>query len=98
MHDADVIDSEKSIVGLYTMHINNARQINCCDYFICLCMQVRTKQLGYFKLAGSPIRNGSHSAKRMVASVYTKKQSTDKMLQLKVFLTNAIQDQVQVRF
>ena len=61
-------------------------------------LQVRTKQLGYFKLTGSPIRNGSHSAKRMVACVYTKKESADKMLQLKVFITNAIQDQVQVRY
>ena len=33
----------------------------------------------------------------MVASVYTKKQSADKMLQLKVFINNAIQDQIQVR-
>lgn len=61
-------------------------------------LQVRTKQLGYFKLTGSPIRNGSHSAKRMVACVYTKKEAANKMLQLKVFITNAIQDQVQVRY
>ena len=34
----------------------------------------------------------------MVASVFTKKQSADdKMLQLKVFINNAIQDQIQVR-
>jgi hypothetical protein len=33
----------------------------------------------------------------MVASVFTKKQSAaDKMLQLKVFINNAIQDQIQV--
>ena len=58
---------------------------------------VRTKQLGSFRLCGSPMRHGTHSAKRMVASVYTKRETTDdSVVLLDIFLTNAIVDQVQV--
>ena len=58
---------------------------------------IRTKQLGSFRLCGNPIRHGTHSAKRMVASVYTKSERTDdSTVLLDVFLTNAICDQVQV--
>lgn len=59
--------------------------------------QVTTKQLGYFKLSGHPIRNGSHTAKRMVASVYTKgEEAAEDVVLLKIFMTNSIHDQVQV--
>ena len=60
-------------------------------------LQVRTSQLGCFKLMGTPIRNGTHTAKKMVTSVFTKRESDRAdSVQLDVFISNAIQDQVQV--
>ena len=60
---------------------------------------VRTKHLGCFRLCGNPIRHGTHSAKKMVASVYTKRDRSrdDGIVSLDIFLTNAITDQIQVR-
>ena len=60
---------------------------------------VRTKHLGSFRLCGNPIRHGTHSAKKMVASVYTKRERSrdDGIVSLDIFLTNAITDQIQVR-
>ena len=60
---------------------------------------VRTKHLGCFRLCGNPIRHGTHSAKRMVASVFTKRERSrdDGIVSLDIFLTNAITDQIQVR-
>ena len=58
---------------------------------------VRTREMGCFKLCGSPIRNGSHSAKRMVASIFSK-QDSGKMWSVLVTLSNAIHDQIQVRY
>ena len=60
---------------------------------------VRTKYLGCFRLCGNPIRHGTHSAKKMVASVFTKRERSrdDGIVSLDIFLTNAITDQIQVR-
>lgn len=59
---------------------------------------VRTKQLGSFKLTGTPVGKGAHSAKRMVASVYAKTEDkgSESGYSLEVFMTNSIFDQVQV--
>ena len=56
---------------------------------------VRTREMGSFKLCGSPMRNGSHSAKRMVASIFAK-QDGGKTWLVFVTLSNAIHDQIQV--
>ena len=56
---------------------------------------VRTREMGCFKLCGSPMRNGSHSAKRMVASIFGKKEG-GKAWSVLVTLSNAIHDQIQV--
>ena len=60
---------------------------------------VRTKQLGCFQLSGNPIRNGCHSAKKMVASVYAKRdleRTVDESLSVQVVMTNSIFDEIQV--
>ena len=58
---------------------------------------VRTREMGCFKLCGSPMRNGSHSAKRMVASIFSKQNSdSGKLWSVLVILSNAVHDQVQV--
>ena len=56
---------------------------------------VKTREMGCFKLCGSPIRNGCHSAKRMVASIFSK-QDSGKLWSVLVTLSNAIHDQIQV--
>ena len=58
---------------------------------------VKTKEMGWFKLRGSPMRSGSHSAKKMVASIFSKHDDSGKTWSLPVILNNAIQDQIQVR-
>ena len=58
---------------------------------------VKTKQLGCFKLSGTPIRNGTHTAKKMIASVYTSKESAaNETMSLEVVMANSILDQIQV--
>ena len=53
--------------------------------------------MGSFKLCGSPMRNGSHSAKRMVASIFSKLDSdSGKLWSVLVTLSNAVHDQIQV--
>ena len=57
---------------------------------------VRTREMGCFKLCGNPIRNGSHTAKKMVASMFAR-QDNGKTWSVLVTLSNAIHDQIQVR-
>lgn len=60
---------------------------------------VKTRQLGCFQLCGNPIRNGCHSAKKMVASVYARRdleRTVDESLSLQVIMTNSIFDEIQV--
>ena len=61
------------------------------------CAVVKTKETGSFRLQGSPIRRGYRSAKKMVASVFSKCDENKKTWSLLALLNNAIRDQVQVR-
>lgn len=56
---------------------------------------VRTREMGCFKLCGTPMRNGSHSAKKMVASIFAK-QDSEKSWFVLVTLSDAVHDQIQV--
>jgi len=53
-------------------------------------VQIKTSELGWFKLMGHPVRNGVLSAKKMAAHVY------ESVGGIEVFITDSLTDHYQV--